>query len=316
MDSIQTHSITNSIPPNTTPRILAIDDEQEILTLVDKVLSQNFDVITLNNPQLALNRIESCNPTILLIDNMMPVLTGFDLARQIRNNHKFDHIPILMLTAYGVEEIRIKAYASGVDDFITKPFNATELIAKIEAWARLSDRVSLLLKQNEKLTTLAYYDSLTNVTSRMHGLTLLNNEIERQKRYNTPLGIIILDIDNFKGINDTYGHNTGDGVLRLVAQTIQSTLRVNDSIIRYGGDEFLLILPHAKEEALTSICDKIVNQEFSLSIDKNTAISVTLSLGGTSVCEKNISAEELIEKADMALLSAKQSGKNQYKICS
>jgi len=245
-------------------------------------------------------------PSLVLLDWLLPGIDGIELCRRIRTlgaNGSYTYT--VMLTAKDRKQDLLTAMAAGADDYLSKPVDPSELRARILVGKRILD-----LQQSLKFA--ATHDFLTKILNRAEILASLKRELSRSERDGRPAAIILVDVDLFKGINDSMGHAAGDAVLKEIAQRLQSDLRPYDMAGRYGGEEFLLILPNCNlqtairraDEIRYVVCrDKIVTSFAS--------VAVTVSMGVTvSTLTPDATLEDLLQQADSALYKAKQSGRN------
>ncbi len=296
------------------PRILVVDDETEILSYVRRLLHDRFDVGVLADSSGVETALAEQKPTLILLDYLMPARDGLEVCREIRKDPAYDFMPILFLTAIDSEELRIKGYAAGADDFIIKPFDGSEFVAKLEVWTRLAERSADLVQKNRHLEELALRDGLTSLFSRRHILEVLDQEMARFARYATPLSLLMIDIDDFKSINDRYGHSAGDQAIKAVARHIRSGIRGTDAASRYGGDEFMIVLPNTDGDALDAICQKLQAGAVECGLRDRMRIGLSLSIGAATARPGQETATPLIDAADLAMLVAKRAGKGRYYI--
>jgi len=249
------------------------------------------------------------SPNMIILDWMMPGLTGIDICKKIRSSENFNdrYKYIILLTGKGAKEDIISGLDSGADDYLTKPFDDTELLMRIRSGRRILDL-------QEKLEYSATHDALTGLLNRGAILRSLEKELSRCIRSHSKLSIGLLDIDFFKRVNDTYGHIAGDDVLKVISKLIQSCLRDYDLVGRYGGEEILIIIPNADHNQSVSIFERIRKTiENERIISGKQEIKVTASIGIASF-DQQISNKNFIQIADDALYKAKENGRNQ--ICS
>jgi two-component system, cell cycle response regulator len=245
---------------------------------------------------------------IAILDWEMPGMNGIDLCKKIRRLSKQEkeiYVYIILLTGKNSQEEIIKGLSSGADDYITKPFDTMELRVRLKNAERI-----ILTQDRERLR--ATTDNLTQIWSRNKILEFLKEEVEREGRYGEIVGLIMIDIDFFKKINDNYGHPVGDQVLRKVADRLQNSMRRYDKIGRYGGDEFIAVFPRCGHEQVKSVAERLRKSICRKKINTDTGpMKITVSIGGT--CSQNhpsISSEELIKISDKALILAKKKGRN------
>lgn len=255
-------------------------------------------------------------PSLIILDWMMPGMTGVEVCRRIRERDSEPYTYILLLTSKSQKEDLIEGMEAGADDYITKPFDQNELQVRLRAGTRLVDLQAQLLKAREDLREQATHDSLTRLWNRSSILGELSRELARSERDSRPLGVVIVDLDHFKQINDTYGHLAGDAVLREAARRMQTGIRQYDSVGRYGGEEFLILFPGSAEAESYAQADRLRKQLGGAEMSVNdTSLYVTASFGVTTALPGERWTEEaLIRKADEALYIAKKSGRNRVKI--
>lgn len=296
------------------PKILIIDDSESILFLLESILSSHFDVVLANRANKALKIINQSFDTVIL-DLMMPEMSGIEFLKNFRKKSDYSYIPVVVLTAkHNTEEDIAKLFDIGANDYINKPFLSAELIARVKTHSKIKMLTEELIKSNEKLKYSATYDELTNVFNRSTILDFLENEMLRIKRSKNKFSLMMFDIDHFKEINDKYGHQAGDQILKDVIIVIKDTVREIDLIGRYGGDEFLVILQEANIEKAKEISER-VHKKVNNKIFKfgKKEIKVTISIGLTEYISKE-NVDKFVERADNALYDAKNAGRNCLKI--
>ncbi|MDX2471189.1 MAG: diguanylate cyclase [SAR324 cluster bacterium] len=299
----------------TNPKILAIDDTPENLMLLGAI-AKNLDwqmTFATSGPE-ALEFVEHKIPDLILLDIMMPIMDGFEVLKRLKASEKTKDIPVIFITAKTDPITIVKVFEQGAQDHIPKPFNKTELVARVEGHLRekalkteLNLKVALLEAANSRLDQMASIDALTNLQNRRSIFASLSEAIANSKRYETSLCIMMLDIDHFKAVNDTYGHQRGDEVLVEIAKVISNNIREVDRAGRYGGEEFLVIFPSTGLEGAFQAAEKIRSTVESLQWaepDLKTAIS-----GGLAIYtgQKEL---EFVGAADENLYKAKESGRN------
>lgn len=300
-------------------RVLIIDDDDEFLTMIKLLLSlNNFEVDTANSGMEGLSKIENSNYDIVLLDVMMPHMSGFEVLKKIRRNEKLIDLPIIMLTAKSEKEDVLEGISIGANDYITKPFETEILIAKMKGFIKIKELQEEIKQKNIILETLAITDGLTGAYNHRYFYKRLNEEFDRAKRYGTPLSVIMIDIDFFKKINDVYGHLVGDSVLIDLSKLLKQNIRKHDIFARYGGEEFAIILPHTNFEGANKEAERlrraVENHKFN---HINTEGEITISLGFATYPDINVDKpEDLVKLADSALYEAKNSGRNNVKFYS
>ena len=253
-------------------------------------------------------------PGLLILDWMMPAIDGLELCRRIRKNQNGTYQYILLLTGKDDKQDLIDGLNAGADDYLTKPFDIGELRARLRAGKRILSLQQELIKAREALRFDATHDALTGVWSRGAALHLLGTEIQRGARANTSTGILMIDLDHFKNVNDTYGHMTGDEVLKEAANRISQAVRSYDYVGRYGGEEFLAILTNCTVEDLRTVAERIRSSVADLPIGtKSAQVRATVSIGAV-VTTNQAHDLEFLAVADSALYEAKRSGRNRVVI--
>jgi two-component system cell cycle response regulator len=286
--------------------ILAVDDSVVNLKLIKAILDkQNYEVITQQDSSAAVKQILELRPTLVLMDIMMPGISGFDILQRAQKDDEIKDIPIIMVTARTTGEDLKKALEMGAYDYIKKPLDECEIIARVASAIRYK-------KQNDRLKELAVRDSLTGLYN--HGLLmeLLNREVYNQTRENFSLGFFMLDVDHFKSVNDQYGHQAGDFVLKELSGILTATFRLGDSLGRYGGEEFAVILPKVDLPTAEMLGERIRAkiEQHPFGFEEKT-LNITISIGIViNDDEAPMSAAELVKNADMALYTAKREGRN------
>jgi len=235
----------------------------------------------------------------------MPKMDGFELMQKLRGNPSFKNVYIILITARIQERDRVHGLDLGADDYITKPFSFSELLARVRVGSRV-------VQYQQHLEHQALVDSLTGLFNRGAFERKMEEEFERAQRYHHPLSMLLLDVDNFKVVNDTYGHHWGDEVLKKIADLLKSKTRRSDYPARFGGEEFVLILPETDLENALSVEAKVHAEIKAATLGtKSRSFSITVSAGVSSTCNKQYSNwQELLEDADQALYLAKSRGKD------
>ena len=325
--------------------ILVIDDKPENLRLLSIMLErQGYAVRKAITGKLGLRAAQTVPPNIILLDINMPEMDGYQVCQQLKNNEITCHIPVIFITALDEVLDKVKAFNVGGSDYITKPFQIEEVSVRIENQLSIRRLQIQLEKQtqeleekniqlqkeihyrsiaenemliiNQKLQILANIDSLTQIPNRHRFTEFFNREWRRMTREQSPLAVILCDIDYFKNYNDTFGHQAGDHCLQKVAQAISLAVqRPADLVARYGGEEFVVILPNTEASGALQVAETIRQNVEKLRLEHSqSSISnfVTLSLGvACTIPSQNNSQELLLANADQALYKAKQEGRNQ-----
>jgi diguanylate cyclase (GGDEF)-like protein len=253
-------------------------------------------------------------PQLAILDWMMPGMDGIELCRRIRNRDQSPYRYVLLLTAKDDKQDVITGLEAGADDYLTKPFDVDELRARVRAGKRILDLEAALIHAQDDLQSAALHDSLTGLWNRGAILDLLRREVCRRQRTGDALGVMMVDIDYFKKINDTHGHLIGDAVLQEVTRRLAVDVRPYDVVGRYGGEEFLIVFPGCNMRDLLVGAERlrhcIADQPIETSVGQ---IPVTLSLGLASVEQGEneiLGCESFLQRADAALYAAKARGRN------
>ncbi len=282
-------------------KILVVDDDASLLALLRSRLEANgYKVITAAGGKEALRVFSAESPDLILLDIMLPDLSGEEVLKKIKKAGVIGFVPVIFLTA---KDTIVEGLDLGAVDYIQKPFDGEELVARI--------RVQLRIKQlQEELKRLSITDDLTGCYNRRYALKVLGLEIRKAKRYGAPLSCVMMDLDGFKKVNDIHGHDFGDFMLKEIAGLLRRTLREVETIARYGGDEFLLVLPHTSAEGAKALCKRLL-KVFSASTFKRgrTSEKISISLGIASNSHEAVRDEKsFIRIADMMLYHAKDHG--------
>jgi diguanylate cyclase (GGDEF)-like protein len=286
--------------------LIAEDDAIARLVLEDRLAQWGYDVIAVEDGLQAKEALEKDNcPCLAILDWVMPEIDGLELCRIVRKQFEKPYIYILLLTAKNQKKDLVEAMEAGADDFISKPPDMNELRMRLRAGKRIITLQKELLHQ----TT---HDSLTGLLNRFAIMKMLEKEMNRAIRNGNPLSIAMADLDNFKQINDTWGHQAGDTVLGEVAQRMELSLRSYDAVGRYGGEEFLLIFPECNKNNAILIAEKVrlAISTKQVAIPDGT-LPVTASIGITTINPvKGDYIDAMVKIADRALYMAKENGRN------
>jgi len=320
------------------PTILVVDDNPDNLSVVLSLLAEkNFEIAVAMDGASALESFQMASPQLALLDVVLPDMTGFELCRRLKSESVNDEIPVIFMTALDDAKFKVQGFEAGGVDYLTKPLELPELLARIEYHLRIHRRAhnletensrlqqannSLELRNriaaetNRKLQQLVHIDGLTQVGNRRCFDERLKQEWLRLRRERKPLSLILFDIDYFKAYNDRYGHPAGDACLAQIAQAVSRLLkRPGDLLTRYGGEEFAVILPNVDAAGALYIADHIQTEIARLALPhESSSVSpyVTVSQGiSTSVPLVSLPPSHLIQSADQALYLAKRQGRNQ-----
>jgi diguanylate cyclase (GGDEF)-like protein len=300
--------------------ILLIEDSAAQARDTQRALNDlGYDVVLAENGLKGLKVLKSQPPDLVILDVLLPDINGHDVCRWMRLDERCRGIPVIMLTAKGSVEDKVAGLEAGADDYLPKPYHTMELNARIYAALRTKSLQDELRQKNRALEELlvrvellAITDTLTNVYNRRRFQAILKEEFARSKRYDVPLSCVILDIDRFKEINDRLGHQVGDRVLQETAESVSKQVREVDLVARYGGDEFVAILPQTPREQAKVAAERLRKAIEKLRYpDLPQETGVTVSVGVAGLPDEGVETEvQLIRVADYALMRAKQQGRN------
>jgi len=297
--------------------ILLAEDNPVSSKLIENILKKaGYDVTTATNGRQALEQFNEKFFPIVLTDWMMPEMDGLDLCKAIRTSGSEGYVYIILLTARDSKDDIVAGLKAGADDYLSKPISHPELIARLNSGIRILELERSLKKANEEIRILSVTDPLTRCFNRGYMNEHLLKEITRSKRYNHPLSVVLCDIDHFKQVNDTYGHQIGDQVLIAFAQVIRETIREKiDWTVRYGGEEFLVVLPETEFNRGCLTAERLRQAVSQMEIEEhNKTIKVTASFGATGfdtdTDDEKISPDAIINRADEHLYKAKREGRN------
>jgi len=291
-------------------RILIVDDDPSTLMALSSILKKDYKIYVVKDGPSALETADEIRPDLILLDIFMPGMSGFEVLGELRGNDKTKDIPVIFITGTTDKDDEIKALASGAVDFIQKPLN--EGIVKLRVRQQID-----MLNQFRKIEHLSMVDQLTNLPNRRSFEMRLNEEWDRGIRDLTPISILIIDIDNFKNYNDTYGHPQGDVALQAIAQAFNNSLRrPGDFAARWGGEEFIVLLPNTDSRGAHGVAEKIRHmvEIMEIPLADGSLTRITVSIGvNTKVQGSTGEMSGFISWADMALYAAKSRGRN--KVC-
>jgi two-component system cell cycle response regulator len=294
--------------------IAIVDDDPAIRRLVRLYLKRaGFETLECTTGAEARAALTSQQWDLAILDRRLPDLDGLVLAQELKSQNDLRSRYIIMLTGEDEQADKVEGLELGADDYITKPFQYPELLARIRAGKRIVDLQKELLETNKRLELLSITDGLTKLHNHRHFQDELARAFEESQRYQRPLSLAMIDIDFFKKFNDTHGHAVGDDVLKRAAELYRSSVRSTDLVARYGGEEFAVMMPETELDDGIAFAEKIraMIEETPLQTQAG-PLNVTVSLGVASVPQSRIhSAKELIVAADRALYRAKRNGRNQ-----
>jgi diguanylate cyclase (GGDEF)-like protein len=298
------------------PVILAVDDTETNIDILVELLGDKYEVMVALDGESALEITEEEKIDLILLDIMMPEMDGFEVCNRLKSNEKTKNIPIIFLTAKTDEDSIEKAYEVGGIDYVTKPFRPKELLARVNRELAMQKLIKDLKNSQDELRKLAATDPMTKLYNRRYFSQISAEFLELAKRNNQELSVIMLDIDKFKRINDTYGHKVGDDVIIALSKILVELKRKSDIACRFGGEEFVLLLPNTAIDGAEILAQKIREtvQNRSVKVEDDKELNFTISLGVSLVNVQNeTNIEVSLKKADDALYKAKESGRN--KVC-
>jgi diguanylate cyclase (GGDEF)-like protein len=319
--------------------ILVVDDRQENLHCLAMMLANDgYEVRKVRTGKMALVAAQAKLPDLILLDIIMPEMDGYQVCRQLKSNPQTEDIPIIFLSALDRPEDKILGFEAGGADYITKPFQILEVLARVKNQLTLKKLQQQLIEQNEKLQReigdrvraeialkkanqelqrLAILDGLTQLANRQRFEEYLQEQWEQLGIRQGPLSVILVDVDDFKAYNDAYGHLAGDECLRKIAGAIAiASNRRADLVARYGGEEFAAILPQTPLSGALEVADAILRDIEQLNLtheQSSVSTRVTVSLGvATGIPRSEVDPHVLVSEADAALYEAKRTGRNRY----
>ena len=286
--------------------LIADDDPISILYLEDMLTEWGYEVVVAVDGTAAARLLsEPGGPLLAILDPMMPGMDGVDVCRSIRDTVKERYVYMIMLISRTETEYIVAAMNAGADDYIGKPFNSEEMQVRVRAGRRIAEL-------EEELRYRATRDALTNIYNRGAIMDVLQKEVARQARSQHAVSIIFCDLDRFKEVNDTLGHQAGDDVLREVTQRMAHVMRPYDSFGRYGGEEMLCVLPNCDLPGALEVAERMRAAVADTPVQTNYgAVQISVSIGVASMSRDEVSSlAQFLQRADNALYRAKQNGRN------
>jgi diguanylate cyclase (GGDEF)-like protein len=301
-------------------RILIVDDHEDNIELLRARLeARGYAIDTAMDGEQALSRVATAPPDLILLDVMMPRIDGFEVVRRLKGDRSLPFIPVILQTALDSTEHKVEGLDAGADDYITKPINFAELEARVKSMLRikrlqdaLEERERELSELNGRLLKMAQTDALTGLDNRRNLEERLEEMFGHSRRLKEPLAVVLCDLDRFKSVNDTYGHQAGDVVLKQLARILKQEAREIDRVGRYGGEEFMLLLPGTVLDAAVTFAERVRKavEAHTFSFDGGT-LQRTMSCGVAAWPHPRIEdCDALVKAADDALYVAKETGRN------
>jgi diguanylate cyclase (GGDEF)-like protein len=303
-----------------TGRILVVDDHEDNIELLRARLEAwGYEVESARDGTQALERVHVAPPDLILLDVMMPTVDGNEVARRIKQNPALPFIPIIMQTALDSTESKVEGLEAGADDYITKPIEFAELKARIRSMLRikrlqeeLEERERQLLEANERLRHVSRTDGLTGLENRRFIEQQMDQMFAHSERLQEPLSCVMCDLDRFKSVNDEHGHHAGDAVLKQFAALLKKEAREIDRVGRYGGEEFIVLLPGTVLDAAVTFAERVRKRvEAHTFVFDGGSVCRTASFGVAGWPHPRVSdCDWLVRSADDALYVAKETGRN------
>lgn len=306
-------------------KILFADDEEVNRTLVHRRLTRaGYEVATVANGAEVLEQMSVAAPDVVVLDLMMPVMDGQQACQAIKGDPEMSDVPVIILSARDETEIKVNCLGIGASDYISKPFRIEELIARINVAVRAKRERDALRQTAARAQAQAaaahektLSDALTGLLNRFGLQHALAREFSAARRYDRTLSCLMIDLDHFKSINDTFGHLTGDLAITQVAGALQETMRGSDLVCRYGGEEFIALLPETNLGGAQILAEKVraavADHSFGGDDGGTARFPLTLSIGVAELREGE-SGNDMIARADAGLYLAKQRGRNRVEI--
>lgn len=301
--------------------ILIVEDDPVSRRLLEKTLVKaGHEFVSVENGRKALEQFKERFFPIVLTDWIMPEMNGLELCRAIRERTSTGYVFTVLLTAKDSKDDIVAGLEAGADDYLTKPVNQAELIARIKTGIRILELERSLKRANREIRILSITDPLTGCYNRGYMTERLPQEIKRAKRYRHSLSLVLCDIDHFKRVNDTYGHQVGDRILKEFVQWANESIRDGvDWLARYGGEEFLIVIPETDTKGACCVAERLRRILSQRAIEiQGERIHITASFGVTGLDpatpDEKISPEALITQADECLYQAKQEGRDRVRV--
>ncbi len=308
---MKTETLQGEAGDASAPLILVADDEPVNLALIKRRLEwEHYRVETAEDGGQAVEAARRVLPDLVILDVMMPVLDGLGACRLLKEDPATRDIPVIFLSALDDTDTKVRALGLGANDYVSKPFRVEELLARVSVAIRLKLERDRLRLRAEVASEMSMTDALTGLLNRYGLHRALQRELAEARRYARPLSCLLIDLDFFKAVNDTYGHAAGDTALYQAARVITESVRGSDVVCRYGGEEFLVLAPETAADGARSLAEKI-RLAFASRLfgDGGRTFPLTLSVGVAQLGAAE-SGNDMIARADEALYHAKQTGRD------
>ena len=289
-----------------------VDDDPGMRSVIRRTLQKaGFASVEAADGAEAVARFRDGNLDLVLLDVELPDLGGYEVLRRFNLEGSDDYIPVIMVTGRGSPQDVAEGLGIGAQDYLAKPFHPEELLARVNSAWRVKCLHGALVEKAAALEKLGRIDGLTGIHNRRHMDEVLRARVAAVRRhYGEPAGALLVDIDHFKAVNDTWGHSVGDDVLRCVAATLSGSVRSDDDVGRWGGEEFLVLLPATDATGVATLAARL-RAEVAGS-EPHPGLHVTVSIGGAVTYDGD--AQALIDAADRALYAAKSAGRDRVVI--
>ncbi|WP_369983851.1 diguanylate cyclase [Thalassolituus sp.] len=293
--------MTNELPLST---VLIVDDSPSNIRVMAAVLQERYRVKTATSGQQCLDMALRHKPDLILLDIEMPGISGYETCRELKDMSETRDIPVIFVTGRDNIEDEEMGLRIGAVDYITKPIRPVILSARVDTHVTLK-------RQQDRLLQLAMHDQLTGLYNRHYMLEMVDQRLSRARRHNTPLSLLIVDLDHFKKINDTHGHIVGDQILEQVSALLNQQCRTEDTVTRFGGEEFLILMEPC---SLNQAHYKAEVMRHQISELMPSGIEVTVSIGAAEFSDSDTNFNDMLKRADDALYRAKANGRNQTEL--
>lgn len=298
-------TIQNPAPDEAAPVVLVIDDSPDVHRLLAaRLRNESLAITSAHDGVAGLQMATSTPPSLVLLDIEMPGMDGFEVLRSLKDNPATTDVPVIILSGHTTMQDKVTAFDLGAVDYVTKPFEPTELRVRVRAALRLARLVQMLAQR-------AQIDGLTGLWNRTYFDARCREAVSNNERHGRALSLCLLDADHFKSVNDTFGHPAGDFVLQGIADTLRKQCRATDVPCRYGGEEFAVLMPETGPEDARVLCERIRTAIEQIVWTKHPERAVTVSIGLVGSPERApLAPEKWVEAADKALYAAKSQGRN------
>ena len=291
------------------PLILVVEDDDDARLVLGELLQPRYEVAGVSDGETAIQRAAELNPDLILLDLFLPGMDGFAALTGLRRNAKTADTPVIFLSAQGDAETKSQGLSLGAADYLAKPFSEQELIARV-------DRTLKLAAQKEHYRALAQTDGLTGLPNFRSFHARLEEEVARAHRYGAPLACAMVDLDGLKQINDKLGHAAGNRAILAMADAVREELRDTDFAARYGGDEFVVLLPQTNENQAALFAERLRRRLVEMSADAGLPVKGSIGVAAVTAEELDApdAAEDLLRRADEALYRAKRGGRDRVEV--